>query len=134
MLSDICMMKTISRLHINPSKNQKSKCQPEIKWKKKSQCVFSNAKIQENKDMQMVGFFSAAMLSTMEDDGISIPIRCPDRLNSFWGWIYLILYLNDLPQKIPFFYVQQKASSLLQVFLLWKTEQVKWIPNKLIDL
>lgn len=82
-LSDICMMKTISRLHFNPSKNQKSKCQPEIKWKKKSQCVFSNAKIQENKDMQMVGFFSAAMLSTMEDDGISIPIRCPDRLNSF---------------------------------------------------
>lgn len=56
-LSDICMMKTISRLHFNPSKNQKSKCQPEIKWKKKSQCVFSNAKIQENKDMQMVGFF-----------------------------------------------------------------------------
>lgn len=50
---------------------------------KKSQCVFSNAKIQENKDMQMVGFFSAAMLSTMEDDGISIPIRSPDRLNSF---------------------------------------------------
>lgn len=82
-LSDICMMKTISRLHFNPSKNQKSKCQPEIKWKKKSQCVFSNAKIQENKDMQMVGFFSAAMLSTMEDNGISIPIRCPDRLNSF---------------------------------------------------
>lgn len=116
-LSDICMMKTISRLHFNPSKNQKSKCQPEIKWKKKiTVCVFKH-QIAGKQRYTDGRFFSS---SNAFHNGISIPIRCTDRLNSFWGWISLILYLNDLPQKIPFFLCSTESIKFITGFSIMK--------------